>query len=489
MQIGRRDGGAPVTTAIYGAGIGFAAQSHGNGLPWRGDAGRTRDGLWLTRFRAVQNAIAKRRVQRGFWQAMGKYAQVVAVADRVTGQIGGSDGHGRVAIGQQRQIGGRHGDAPGAIRQRGAGVGFTVQGQGNRGADRQIGAATVDGQRQLAFRQVEFVIARDHGDRQTAEIGIDGHVMIGSCRVTGAVADGGGNGGLAVGQQRQVGSRNAGAPGTIGQHGRRVGFTVQRNGHDLARFHMGGGAGQGLSSFDFRAVDNVVTGKYTDADGRQVGRVGIDADAVGDAGAVACGVGEDCHQVVATVAERLQIGSGHAGVPRAIRLHHSGVGFAVQGQGDGATCIRDRGSAGDALCHQHFGGVQHIIASNQAHGEGRRGGINGDGGIQRIAVTRGVSNRDGQSWRAVWQRLQIGRRNADAPVAAAVHGAGIGFTAQGDGDGLAWCGDAGRARDGLRLARFCAIQDAVAKRRVQRGGRQAMDKHAQIVAAANRVTG
>ncbi len=173
---------------------------------------------------------------------MGKDAQVVAVADRVTGLIGGSDGHGSGAIGQQCQVGGRYGDAPGTISQCGAGVGFTVQGHGNRGADGQIGTATADCQRQLAFRQVEFVITGDHGNRQPAEVGIDGHLMTAAGRVTCSVVDGGGNGGLAVGQQRQVGSRYAGAPGAIGQYGGCVGFTIQRNGHDLARFHMGGGA-------------------------------------------------------------------------------------------------------------------------------------------------------------------------------------------------------------------------------------------------------
>ncbi|CAI2037423.1 Uncharacterised protein [Serratia fonticola] len=131
---------------------------------------------------------------------MDKHAQVVAVANRVTGLIDGAHGHGGGAIGQQRQVGGRHGDAPGAVCQRGAGVGFTVQGDGNRSPDGQVGAAAVDGQRKLAFRQAKFVVTGNDGDRQAAEVGIDGHVMAGAGRVTGAVADGGGNGGLAVGQ-------------------------------------------------------------------------------------------------------------------------------------------------------------------------------------------------------------------------------------------------------------------------------------------------
>ncbi|CAI2037383.1 Uncharacterised protein [Serratia fonticola] len=131
---------------------------------------------------------------------MDKHIQIVAAADRITCLIDGGDGHGGGAIGQQRQVGGRHGDAPGAVCQRGAGVGFTVQGDGNRSPHGQVSAATADGQRQQAFRQAEFVITSDDGDRQAAEVGIDGHVMAGVGRVTGAVADGGGNGGLAVGQ-------------------------------------------------------------------------------------------------------------------------------------------------------------------------------------------------------------------------------------------------------------------------------------------------
>ncbi|MOA22645.1 hypothetical protein D3C78_1432190 [compost metagenome] len=130
---------------------------------------------------------------------MGKYAQIVAVVDRVTGLIDGAHGHGGGAIGQQGQVGGRHGDAPGTVCQRGAGVGFTVERDGHGCTRGQIGTAAADDQWQLAFRQAEFVVTGDHGDRQPAEVGIDGHVMIGAGRVTGAVADGGGNGGLAVG--------------------------------------------------------------------------------------------------------------------------------------------------------------------------------------------------------------------------------------------------------------------------------------------------
>ncbi len=310
LQIGRRDADAPVAAAVHGAGIGFTAQGHGHGLPRRGDAGRPRDGLRLTRFCAIQNAIAKRRVQGGVWQAMDKHAQIVAAADRVTGLIDGGDGHGGGAIGQQRQVGGRHGDAPGTVCQRGTGVGFTIERDGHGCPRGQVGTAAVDGEWQQAFGQIQLVVTGNHGNRQAAEVGVDGHVMAGTGRVPGTVADGGGNGGLAVGQQCQIGSRYAGAPGAIGQHGSGVGFAVQGNSDGLARFHMGSGARQGLSGLHLCAVDNVITSKCTDADGRQVGRVGIDVDAVGHAGAVARSIGESGDQVMATVAECLQIGGG-----------------------------------------------------------------------------------------------------------------------------------------------------------------------------------
>ncbi|CAI2538031.1 Uncharacterised protein [Serratia fonticola] len=212
LQIGGWNGDAPVAAAIYGAGIGFTAQGDRNGLPRAGDASRPGQCLRLARLCAVQDAIAKRRVQGHVRQAIDKYAQIMAVADRVTGLIDGAHGHGGGTIGQQRQIGGRHGDAPGAVCQRGAGVGFTVQGHGNRSPDGQVGTAAADDQWRLAFGQAEFVVTGNHGNRQAAQAGVDGHVMAGAGRVTGAVADGGGNGGLAVGQQRQIGSRYAGAP-------------------------------------------------------------------------------------------------------------------------------------------------------------------------------------------------------------------------------------------------------------------------------------
>ncbi|MNP73333.1 hypothetical protein D3C76_1700350 [compost metagenome] len=78
---------------------------------------------------------------------------------------------------------------------------------------------------------------------------------------------------------------------------------------------MGGGTGQGLSGFHFGAVDNVVTGKHTDADGWQVGRIGIDADAVGDAGAVARSIGEGGDQVMAAIGQGGEVGRRQAGAP------------------------------------------------------------------------------------------------------------------------------------------------------------------------------
>ncbi|CAI2037550.1 Uncharacterised protein [Serratia fonticola] len=244
---------------------------------------------------------------------------------------------------------------------------------------------------------------------------------------------------------------------------------------------MGGGTGQGLSGFHFGAVDNVVTGEHADAERRQVGRVGIHTEDMGSAGAVPCGIGEGSDQVMATVAECLQIGSGQAGAPRSIRLHYGGVSLAVQGQGDGAARIGNGRGAGHGLRHLHLGSVEDIVARDGIDGEGWRGLIDGDGGVQRIAVARRIGDRHGQGWRAIWQRLQIGGRKGDAPMAAAIHGAGVGFAAQSHGDRLPRAGDAGGAGKRLWLTRLCAIQDAITKRRVQCHRRQIMSVNVQIV--------
>ncbi|CAI2005716.1 Uncharacterised protein [Serratia fonticola] len=162
-------------------------------------------------------------------------------------------------------------------------------------------------------------------------------------------------------------------------------------------------------------------------------------------------------------------------------MHHRGVGLAVQGQSDGAARIGNGSGAGHGLCHQHLGSIEDIVASDGVDGEGWRGLIDGDGGVQRIAVARRIGDRNGQCWRAIRQRLQVGGRNGDAPMAAAIHGAGVGFTAQGDCDGLARAGDTGGAGKRLWLTRFCAVQDAITKRRVQSHRRQIMSVNVQIV--------
>ncbi|MNE10437.1 hypothetical protein D3C77_621710 [compost metagenome] len=71
---------------------------------------------------------------------------------------------------------------------------------------------------------------------------------------------------------------------------------------------MGGGTGQGLSGLHFCAVDNIVTSEHADAERWQVGRVGIDADAVGDAGAVTCGIGKGGDQIMAAVGQSGEVG-------------------------------------------------------------------------------------------------------------------------------------------------------------------------------------
>ncbi|MNG95739.1 hypothetical protein D3C76_1388760 [compost metagenome] len=107
------------------------------------------------------------------------------------------------------------------------------------------------------------------------------------CRVAGGIANADANGAVALSQLAQIGGGDAGAPGSVRLHGSGVGFAIQRDGYQLARFYMGGGAAQRLAGFHLCAVDNIVTGKHIDAQGWQIQRIGVDRHGMGDGGGVA----------------------------------------------------------------------------------------------------------------------------------------------------------------------------------------------------------
>ncbi|MNG95740.1 hypothetical protein D3C79_547830 [compost metagenome] len=312
--------------------------------------------------------------------------------------------------------------------------------------------------------------------------------MSGAGRVTGFIGDVGGDRYTAVGQQSQIGRRNAGAPGTVCLHGGGIGFAIEGDGNDLPGFNIQTAAAQSLRCLHLGTVNNIVARKGADGQHRCVQRAGINPDGVGDAGAVTGAIGQGGDQVIAAIGQCGEIGGWQRSAPRTVRLNHCGVGFTVQRQRHGTTCIPDGGSARNRLVEQHFCAVKHVIPGNHADGEGRSDLIDHDGAIQGIAVARRIGDHYVEHWRPIRQRLQIANRNGDAPVAATVHGTGVGFIPKGHGDGLPRRGDAGGAGDGLRLACFRTVQDAIAKRRVQGGVWQVMDKHAQGMAAADRVT-
>ena len=183
-----------------------------------------------------------------------------------------------------------------------------------------------------------------------------------------------------------------------------VGVAVDRQGDGIAQLDVfaHGAAHKGLGFCIFSNVDHVVASDDADGDVR-MGRACVKVDsAAGRGGAGVAGgvIGHDLgiDAVVGPQIRGVDLGAVAKG---AARVHNCcGVGMAVDRQGDGvarldvaAHCAAHRGLALVVFCN-----VQHVVASDDADGDGRSGGrgVKADiaAGRGRSGVASGVIGHD-----------------------------------------------------------------------------------------------
>ena len=174
----------------------------------------------------------------------------------------------------------------------------------------------------------------------------------------------------AVRQRGHVCAADRIAPGAVILHGRRIGFTVQRNGHRLARRGVGGAADSQRRAV-LGGVDDIVLCKGVNGDGWDIA---VQRHVVRCAPRVARLVVHRGGNRVLPVAQAEEITARHEDRPRTVGSNGRLIAVPVEGDGHRLALFR-RGGAADGLARQLLRVVDDIVIGHGADGHGWRDGI------------------------------------------------------------------------------------------------------------------
>ncbi|MNV42599.1 hypothetical protein D3C71_1342790 [compost metagenome] len=159
-------------------------------------------------------------------------------------------------VGQCGHIRAAQGVFPAAVVLNGCGVSFAVQREGDRAARRRVGGAA-DHQRSAVLCGVDNVIVGKGVDADGRHVTVQGHVMRGAARVSGFIADGGGNGVIPVAQAEEIAPGDKHRPFTVSVNHRLIAVAVEGHRHPLALFG-GRCAAEGLPRQLLAVVHDIV---------------------------------------------------------------------------------------------------------------------------------------------------------------------------------------------------------------------------------------
>ncbi len=205
--------------------------------------------------------------------------------------------------------------------------------------------------------------------RRRGEIHGDGVV------VAGAVADGVADLRVnhvrtAVRQRGHICAAERIAPAAVILHGRRIGFTVQRNGHRLARRGVGGAADSQRRAV-LGGVDDIVLRKGVNGDGWDIA---VQRHVVRCAARVARLIAHRSRNGVIPVAQAEEITARHEDRPRTVCRDGRLITVPVEGD-DHRLALFRRGGAANGLARQLFRVVDDIVIGHGADGHGWRNGV------------------------------------------------------------------------------------------------------------------
>ena len=184
----RRHVDGPGQIILHRCGVAVATDSHGHGVARFGIRHGAAQCLACRHFRRVDDVVARHGVDGDGWQR-GVDKQVRRTAHAVANAVGGRRVQGVTGLTETGQIRSRNRQAPGAVCRSCRRVVFTVQGHGDHGAFRQVGAGAVDAQILPFFYRVQDVVIADGVEADRRQTGIDGHIMRAAAGIARRVGD------------------------------------------------------------------------------------------------------------------------------------------------------------------------------------------------------------------------------------------------------------------------------------------------------------
>ena len=418
QHVGNRHLNGPATV-LNGGLIVNVVQRHGDSAAVRQITGPAQ-AQGLHGLLRIQDVILADGV-KGKFRRVAAQRNAVRRAAGVARRIGHGDRNAVATFPQRANDGGRHADAPAAVRLDGTGKGLAANGHGDNVALRRAVRLAGNNLRLPLLAGVQNVVARDGVDSDHWSCGIHREIGGDGRPVTRFVADVYRQGVLAVSQRLYFTGRKRNGPAAVAAHGRRVIFAVQRDRHNLARFRIGF-PGQRQRLIMFSRVDDVVLGDRVD---RDHWRGGIDANRLAAGHGVARRVFTADVDRPGTIAQRLCVGSRHLHAPCAVCPHFCGIGFTVERDGKRRSLRQVFAGAGQRKASGLLAGVDHVIA--RCGGE-RHAGIrcrNGYGNTARRGRFTAVDLYDGPGMFPV----RLGRECYRPGAVLRDHGAGDGAAA------------------------------------------------------------
>ena len=398
-HVRRRNAHAPAAGRVQHGGVVFAVQGHGNHVARLRARDLAGDDQRLAVLGNIHDVVARDDVEANLrYGGVDQHRR--ARAGRVACLIGHRRRDRRAAVGDACHIRRRNVERPAAVSLHLRGVLIAVEGHGDRLA-RFGSRGAAQGQILRRLCRVQHIVMADGVDGHRRRGGIDAEFLRRRRRVAVHVGDGYLHAGITVFQAAQIGCRNGPGPVAAGIHRRGIGFTRKGNGHGLARFHVGGGAGKQQILAFFRRVEHVIVGHAADGDGN---RREIDVHNGADGYRVAGGILRACLDIQRTVRPLGDIGRRYRRLPGAVRQYRCRIGFAVDGHGHGAARRQIGAGTGHNQVLSVFNHVDHVVTRHGINTQSRELGVDGEVVRRRAGIAVRVGHAGGYGEVAVAER-------------------------------------------------------------------------------------
>ena len=239
---------------------------------------------------------------------------------------------------------------------------------------------------------------------------------------------------------------------------------ADRDLHRTARCRVFRGTGKSLVSFNFGGIQCIITGQRRDSNRRQQ-RFNIKTAIY--CGGISSRIGQGRHNVVSPLRQCGKIGGRQGNSPLTVHAYQRRVVFTVQGYGDRTSLLFNRCDTAKRLTCFRFLQVKNIVAGQWQHSQRRRGEINGNVALYLSSISRRIFGNHGYRQGTGSQCRHIGCAEVQRPLTVSIGSGFPGFIANRHRDRLPAAFYAGRPRQGLSCSMFCAIDVAIAKRRIE----------------------